>query len=1086
MGTDEDYLDRLLSAVTENYREEQGITEEPEPEVGDKFVSNPEAVLTSKPLIDKEPVPEPVTVERVYEPEQTFVQESVSEPEMNMQEAAAEQTPVFDEQISVDMETGMPSMGEMPVDPGMGMPSMEEVPVDMGMGMPPMEEMPADPGMDMPPMEEVPVDIGMEMPSMEEMPADMGAGMPSMEEMPIDMGIGMPQMDDFMDDGPAGMDILNEIQGLSEEELNVEPEPMSEPAFEPEPASEPEPAFEPEPVAEEPASAPELSDDPNHIMTPEEIAALVGGAAAEEPAPEPEPEPIAEPEPVAEEPASAPELSDDPNHIMTPEEIAALVGGAAIEEPAPEPEPEPIAEPEPAAEEPASAPELSDDPNHIMTPEEIAALVGGAATEEPAPEPEPEPIAEPEPVSEEPASAPELSNDPNHIMTPEEIAALVGGAATEEPAPEPEPEPIAEPEPVSEEPASAPELSDDPNHIMTPEEIAALVGGAAAEEPAPEPEPEPEPAEEDANRMMSPEEIDAMFASAESVASGEAEEPAADGGAKTAKFTLNEVDGDVIPLDFGIDGEETKEEPGTADILGELGLAGADSPDMDVTEIIDDMPGDSELSEINDLLKKNDNSEMVEEDLLAMLQGSEEGEGEDENQENGAGEEPDEDDKKSKKKKRERKKKDKKADKEPELDEEGNPIRKKGLIARIAEFLFAGDDEDDEEGSQITQPAIAEDGTLVANPSEQTLENNEVLKEASADADDKKKKKKKKEKKPKPKKEKKPKPPKPKKEKKPKDPGPPEKRLPKKKVIAVAIFFTSFLAAVTFCTFAFANIGYESAAKTNYQKGDYKGAYESLNGLDHISAESQDIYNRAYVLMRLQRRLDAYNEFEQRGDSLGAIDSLIQGVQIRDGLTEYAASLEVGSQFEEIYQEILNTLSGMFGVDETRARELYDISDKVQYTMALMDVTDPGWRDEIQPTVELTEGGAGIEFAEDGLTVDNAAHRQDTGEGEQTGDDGQTDAEIPDMSEEAWHPEEDTGFPSGDGTDTGGNGQTGNTDGITLTPDSDTVIIPEGAQLQVTPNNNNPSGGNNNGNNNGQTLYQFNVTKDANGNYVQQ
>ena len=577
-----------------------------------------------------------------------------------------------------------------------------------------------------------------------------------------------------------------------------------------------------------------------------------------------------------------------------------------------------------------------------------------------------------------------------------------------------------------------------------------------------------------------------MFASAESVASGEAEEPAADGGAKTAKFTLNEVDGDVIPLDFGIDGEETKEEPGTADILGELGLAGADSTDMDVTEIIDDMPGDSELSEINDLLKKNDNSEMVEEDLLAMLQGSEEGEGEDENQENGAGEEPDEDDKKSKKKKRERKKKDKKADKEPELDEEGNPIRKKGLIARIAEFLFAGDDEDDEEGSQITQPAIAEDGTLVANPSEQTLENNEVLKEASADADDKKKKKKKKEKKPKPKKEKKPKPPKPKKEKKPKDPGPPEKRLPKKKVIAVAVFFTSFLAAVTFCTFAFANIGYESAAKTNYQKGDYKGAYESLNGLDHISAESQDIYNRAYVLMRLQRRLDAYNEFEQRGDALGAIDSLIQGVQIRDGLTEYAASLEVGSQFEEIYQEILNTLSGMFGVDEARARELYDISDKVEYTMALMDVTDPGWRDEIQPTVELTEGGAGIEFAEDGLTVDNAAHRQDTGEGEQAGDAEQTDVEIPDMSEDAWLPEEDTGFPSGDGTDTGGNNQNGNTEGITLTPDSDTVIIPEGAQLQVTPNNNNPSGGNNNGNNNGQTLYQFNVTKDANGNYVQQ
>ena len=71
-------------------------------------------------------------------------------------------------------------------------------------------------------------------------------------------------------------------------------------------------------AVEEFTPEPELSSDPNHVMTPEEIAALVSGtgnASAEEAVAE-----ASEPEPM-------PELSSDPNHVMTPEEIAALIAG---------------------------------------------------------------------------------------------------------------------------------------------------------------------------------------------------------------------------------------------------------------------------------------------------------------------------------------------------------------------------------------------------------------------------------------------------------------------------------------------------------------------------------------------------------------------------------------------------------------------------------------------------------------------------------------------------------------------------------------------------------------------------------------
>ena len=125
-------------------------------------------------------------------------------------------------------------------------------------------------------------------------------------------------------------------------EENNEPEPEEPVGFddtlgfadeEPE-----EPAFTEEMVNTIDEPVMEMNSDPNHMMTPEEIAALIANAdSAAEEAPvvtedaiSEESEPITEEEPVSEpvveEPAAEPviEANSDPNHMMTPEEIAAL------------------------------------------------------------------------------------------------------------------------------------------------------------------------------------------------------------------------------------------------------------------------------------------------------------------------------------------------------------------------------------------------------------------------------------------------------------------------------------------------------------------------------------------------------------------------------------------------------------------------------------------------------------------------------------------------------------------------------------------------------------------------------------------
>ena len=131
----------------------------------------------------------------------------------------------------------------------------------------------------------------------------------------------------------------------TESEIAVETEPVIE--AEAEPTIEAEAEVTPEPV---PTVTP-VSDDPNHVMTPDEIAAMFAGASTAES--QVEAEPIAEP--VVEETAEAEPVIE-----------AEAEPEAVVEEKAAEPVEEKAA---------TSVPDLSNnDPNKMLTPEEIEKL----------------------------------------------------------------------------------------------------------------------------------------------------------------------------------------------------------------------------------------------------------------------------------------------------------------------------------------------------------------------------------------------------------------------------------------------------------------------------------------------------------------------------------------------------------------------------------------------------------------------------------------------------------------------------------------------------------------------------------------
>ena len=160
------------------------------------------------------------------------------------------------------------------------------------------------------------------------------------EDMPDLAEDDLLNIDALFGNDEAAETTKEEETGSAEE--NNEPEPEEPVGFddtlgfadeEPE-----EPAFTEEMVNTIDEPVMEMNSNPNHMMTPEEIAALIANAdtaAEEEPvvtedAISEESEPITEEEPVSEpvveEPAAEPviEANSDPNHMMTPEEIAAL------------------------------------------------------------------------------------------------------------------------------------------------------------------------------------------------------------------------------------------------------------------------------------------------------------------------------------------------------------------------------------------------------------------------------------------------------------------------------------------------------------------------------------------------------------------------------------------------------------------------------------------------------------------------------------------------------------------------------------------------------------------------------------------
>ena len=808
-----------------------------------------------------------------------------------------------------------------------------------------------------------------------------------------------------------------------------------EPAAEPEPVVAPqsesvedqedttesqqlEPVSEQEPVAEAPKEEKVAAPaDDNHKMSPDEIAALFAQMQGDsEPAAEPaltteqEPEvrseekpaeipvteaaePEAEPEPVEEVPKEEPITPPaDDNHKMSPDEIAALFAqmqgnpepaaesepvNEAVEETTEIQQPESVSEPEPVAEAPKEEPiaEPADD-NHKMSPDEIAALFAQMQGN-------PEPAAESEPVN-------EAVEETTEIQQPESVS---------------EPEPVAEA--PKEEPIAAPA---DDNHKMSPDEIATLFAQMQGDsEPTAEPEPvveteavtESEAAPEENEAEL---ETESVENAKESDMSDELSALLKEIQAEPDEEEQQEPDEDEAQAES--DAEE-QAETATEEKLPPQEEMEIDLSDPDAMSFLQEIrekeePKESKneddaVNEIEELLRKSDNHEMVSEELDlpgeqdALLDEPTERVGTEQSDEGKA----ENGDKSAKKKKGLfsffGKKKKKQEDPEQQTDdildaqttaereaeaagEESEPVAD-GDVHDLLQDLFedegslAGDSLQKKEtaGEQISEAVDIQKekkesfwkklGNVLFEEDEEEIE--PEGQEPEKKKKDKKGKKKKKvtdasdnqgileeldaegadgKKGKKKKKDKK----KPKKEKKvlPKEGTEKEedsKKLPTKMVVRIFILAFSILALLMIIVEIIPSMWTAADARNAFYKKEYRAAYEEMTG-KKLSKKDQRLYEKARLVASMQQRYDAYTTYTALQMPVEALDSLLSGYlfwqQEADAITEYDATTET----DAVKYQILNTLYDTYQLTEDDVRQINALDD-YDYTVKLEELT---------------------------------------------------------------------------------------------------------------------------------------------------
>lgn len=258
---------------------------------------------------------------------------------------------------------------------------------------------------------------------------------------------------------------------------------------------------------------------------------------------------------------------------------------------------------------------------------------------------------------------------------------------------------------------------------------------------------------------------------------------------------------------------------------------------------------------------------------------------------------------------------------------------KKGFFAKIFDFLTEEDEDEENEGLQLSD----ENRDILNDLDKEKAGSKKKEKKKKGDGGKAKAKGDKAKKPPKPKKEK-PKKEKPKKEKTP-DPEPliPERKLTLKAVLPVVLACVSFGVFIIVFVNASVDFTYRQAASDAYDAGDYETCFQFFYGKD-LNETEEAMFEKSRSILHIRLWLREYEMFADEGSEVEALDSLLQTVKDYPKLYGHAVQWNADAEVAAGYQTILNILLEKYGLTEERAMEIAAVRNDRVYTRMVVEI----------------------------------------------------------------------------------------------------------------------------------------------------
>lgn len=182
---------------------------------------------------------------------------------------------------------------------------------------------------------------------------------------------------------------------------------------------------------------------------------------------------------------------------------------------------------------------------------------------------------------------------------------------------------------------------------------------------------------------------------------------------------------------------------------------------------------------------------------------------------------------------------------------------------------------------------------------------------------------------------------KPKKEKKPKQKNkmPKEPPLPKVPVMMMWILALSLLVLVFLGT---SLVGYSLPVKESreaFESGDYVTAYRKLQGMK-VRKNDKELLKASSTLAGIQTELDAYTALMEQKQYEMALDCLVRGFNRCNLHSADAEEWNVADKLTDLQNKFDLLLKEQFDVSKRKAKKLYQIKKRSDYTMELHKILD--------------------------------------------------------------------------------------------------------------------------------------------------